>query len=230
MKALLLSLLLLGAAPEGNAPALPPEALAAPPLADDSPTAWACTIDTLRAGKECVFEAEASSSDAPNADLDSANQKLLREVGKALCTEAVGTVREGRPDAALTALCEKRYSAAVDQCGLDGTALVVDAKGRFAPGARACYRALSNVLQEVQLMATVASSCCECGARSGCAGTGERCYVDVSQQTAAPATLACLGQRCADACSLALPDVPASRPAPTAREQGKSSRSGSASL
>jgi hypothetical protein len=230
MKALLVSLFLLGAAPEGSAPALPPEALAAPPVADDSPTAWACTIDTLRAGKECVFEADLSSS-APSGSQDTANRRLLQDVAKAMCSEAVSTIREGRPDATLTALCERRYTTAVDQCGLDGTAPVVDAKGRFAPGARACYRALSSVLQDVQFMATVASPCCECAARAGCPGTGDRCYSDVSQQLASPATLACLNDRCSDACSMVLPSPsPGSRSSPTVREHGRSTQSGSASL
>ncbi|WP_164020187.1 hypothetical protein [Pyxidicoccus trucidator] len=227
MKAILFSLFLLGAAPDGNnAPALPPEALAAPPVADDSPTAWACTVDTLRAGKECVFEA-ALSTGSPNDGQDTANRKLLTDVARALCSEAVGAIRESRPDATLTALCERRYSAAVDQCGLDGTASVIDAKGRFAPGARACYRALSSVLQDVQTMATVVSPCCECAARAGCpGGSGDRCYSDVSQQLAPPATLACLNDRCSDACSMVLPS---SSSAPTVRERNKSS-SGSASL
>src|SRR5690349_16123256 len=109
MKAILVSLFLLGAAPDGNAPVLPPEALAAPPVADDSPTAWACTIDTLRAGKECVFEADLSSG-RPNDGQDTANRKLLQDVAKALCSEAVGSVRDGRPDATLSALCERRYT------------------------------------------------------------------------------------------------------------------------
>lgn len=230
MKAILVSLFLLGAAPDGNAPALSPEALAAPPVADDSPTAWACTIDTLRAGKECVFEADLSAG-RPDESQDTANKKLLQDAARALCSEAVGTMREGRPDAKLTTLCERRFTTAVDQCGLDGTASVIDAKGRFAPGARACYRALSSVLQEVQLMATVASPCCECAARAGCPGTGDRCYADVSQQVAPPDTLACLSDRCSDACSLVLPSASSgARSAPAVRERGTSSRSGSASL
>ncbi|NMO18706.1 hypothetical protein HPC49_24620 [Pyxidicoccus fallax] len=231
MKAILVSLFLLGAAPDGNAPALPPEALAAPPVADDSPTAWACTIDTLRAGKECVFEADLSSG-GPSESQDTANKKTLQEAARALCSEAVGNIREGRPDATLTTLCERRFTTAVDQCGLDGTASVIDAKGRFAPGARACYRALSSVLQEVQLMATVASPCCECAARAGCPGTGDRCYADVSQQASSPAALACMNDRCSDACSIVLPSASSgSRSAPSARERNTSSASsGSASL
>lgn len=231
MKALLVSLLLLGSAPEGSAPALPPEALAAPPVADDSPTAWACTIDTLRAGKECVFEADLSTG-KPDDNQDTANRKMLQDVAKALCSEAVGTMREGRKDSKLTSLCERRFVTAVDQCGLEGTASIIDAKGRFAPGARACYRAMSSVLQEVQFMATVASPCCECAARAGCpGGGGEQCFASVVQQLAPPATLSCLSDRCSDACSLVLPTPSSgSRSAPTVREQNRATKSGSASL
>jgi hypothetical protein len=231
MKAFLVSLFLLGSAPDGNAPALPPEALAAPPVADDSPTAWACTVDTLRAGKECVFEADLSSG-APSDSQDTANKKMLQDVAKALCAEAVGTARVGRADSALTSLCQRRFTTAVDQCGLEGTASIIDAKGRFAPAARSCYRALSSVLQEVQFIATVAAPCCECAARAGCpGGKGDQCYADVSQQMAPPAALSCLSDRCSDACSLVLPSQSSgSRSAPTVREHGRSTQSGSASL
>ncbi|QDE97580.1 hypothetical protein [Myxococcus xanthus] len=230
MKAILVSLFLLGSAPDSSAPAIPPEALAAPPVADESPTAWSCTVDTLRAGKECVFEADLSAG-APSDSQDASNKKLLQDVARALCTEAVGNIREGRPDATLTALCERRYITAVDQCGLEGTSFVVDAKGRFAPGARSCYRALANVLQEVQFMATVASPCCECAARANCPGTTDRCYAEVAQQATAPQTQACLSDRCADACAVVLP-LPRSgaHPAPTVQQRSRSTSPGSASL
>ncbi|NOK09122.1 MULTISPECIES: hypothetical protein [Corallococcus] len=206
MKAMLLSLLLLGAAPSGPAPSsLPPEALGAPPLVDASPTAWACTIDTLRAGKECVFEAELPPPGAANADQESANVKLLKDASRALCSEAVSNARDGTPDPKLVAVCERKYADVVGRCGIEGNSPVVDAKGRFAPVARACYRALSTVLQDVQLMATVASTCCECAARSQCPGTGESCYAAVSRQQAGPTTLACMDDRCHDACSMMLP-------------------------
>ncbi|RKH46451.1 hypothetical protein [Corallococcus sicarius] len=229
MKAmLLLSLMLLGAAPPGAAPSsLPPEALGAPPLVDVSPTAWACTIDTLRAGKECVFEAEMPPAGAPSSDVEKANVKLLQDASRALCTEAVSNARDGQPDPKLVTVCERKYAAVVGRCGLEGGTSVVDSKGRFSPAARACYRALSTVLQDVQLMATVASTCCECAARSQCPGNGEACYADVSRQQAAPAALACMDERCHDACSMMLPSsasIP--RPAPARGSQ----RTGSASL
>ncbi|WP_338866213.1 hypothetical protein [Myxococcus stipitatus] len=230
MKAILVSLFLLGAAPLGATPAIPPEALVAPPVSDDSPTAWSCTIDTLREGKECVFESDASRG-APSAEQDAANRKMLKEIARAMCTEAVGNAREGLSDATLVGLCERRYVSASEQCGMGGSAPVVDAKGRFAAGARSCYRGLSTVLQETQMMATVASPCCECAARRGCPGTGDRCYADVSQQMSSPATLACLSERCEDACSVVLPTTHAgSRSAPKSPEKERSSRSGSASL
>lgn len=232
MKAMLVSLLLLGAAPQGGAPAVPPEALAAPPVADESPTAWSCTIDTLRAGKECVFEAEVQAG-APDENQAAANVKLLKDAAPALCAEAIASARDGLPDAGLGTLCQRQYAAAVGRCGIDGTSPIVDGKGRFAPAARACYRALSNVLQDVQLMATVASPCCECAARSGCPGTGDRCYADMSRQQASPATLACLDDRCHDACSLVLPpsaSIPRTEPAPRPKAAKSSGYSGSASL
>jgi hypothetical protein len=230
MKAMLLSLLLLGAAPSGPAPSsLPPEAMGAPPLVDASPTAWACTIDTLRAGKECVFEAELPPPGAANADQETANVKLLQDASRALCSEAVSQARDGSPDDKLTSVCERKYAAVVGRCGIDGQSPIVDAKGRFAPSARACYRALSTVLQDVQLMASVASTCCECAARSKCPGNGEACYADVSRQQAGPSTLACMDERCRDACSMMLPPS-ASIPRQTPERGANAHRSGSASL
>ncbi|MFY2562757.1 hypothetical protein ACN469_34510 [Corallococcus terminator] len=229
MKAILVSLFLLGSTPEATPSAMSPDALAAPPVSNDSPTAWACTVDTLREGKECVFESDATAG-ASSTEQDTANRKLLKDISRALCTEAVGNAREGRSDATLIALCERRYVVAADQCGLGGSSPIVDAKGRFAPGARTCYRGLSSVLQEVQLMATVAAPCCECAARKGCPGAADRCFADVSQQQTTPATLACLSERCEDACSVALPASTSATSAPTARERQRSSRSGSASL
>ena len=55
-------LALLCSAPDAAGATLSPDALGAPPQSDESPTAWACTVETLRAGRECVFEAEVTSS------------------------------------------------------------------------------------------------------------------------------------------------------------------------
>lgn len=145
--------LLLGAAPNDGSPASSPQSLEAPPVADESPTAWACTADTLRSGKTCVFEAELTAS-SPNKEQGASNVRTIQELGRPLCAEAART-GEGKPDRNLAATCEKKYAAAAERCDLEGTVPVVDGKGRFAPAARACYRAISGVLQETQMSVTV---------------------------------------------------------------------------
>lgn len=150
--------LLLGAAPNDGSPALSPQSLDAPPVADESPTAWSCTVDTLRAGKECVFEAEVAPAE-PNKDQAASNVRTLQELGRALCAEASKPrPGEARSDKNLASTCERKYQTVVsERCGLEGTVAVVDSKGRFAPAARACYRALSGVMQETQMAATVST-------------------------------------------------------------------------
>lgn len=187
--------ILLGAGPSDGS-------LEASPVADESPTAWSCTVDTLRSGRECVFEAELTAGEA-DRDQATNNVKLVQGMGRALCAEAARPQSgEGKPDKALSALCEKKYAAATERCDLEGAVSVVDSKGRFAPAARACYRALAGALQETQLMASVASPCCQCAAQRGCGGAGEQCYSSLVRQEAGASTLACMRDRCAEACSL----------------------------
>jgi hypothetical protein len=148
--------LLLGAAPSDGASSLSPQALDAPPVADESPTAWSCTVDTLRAGRECVFEAELTPAE-PSREQASANVRLVQDVARKLCAEASrsSSEEEGPGDRTIASACERRTLAvAEERCALEETVLV-DAEGRFAPSARACYRALAGVLQEAQMRATV---------------------------------------------------------------------------
>jgi hypothetical protein len=145
--------LLLGAAPNDGSPASSLQSLEAPPVADESPTAWSCTADTLRSGKECVFEAELTAGQ-PNKDQAASNVRTIQELGRTLCAEAA-RAGEGKPDRNLAANCEKKYAAAAERCDLGGSVPIVDSKGRFAPEARACYRAISGVLQETQMSVTV---------------------------------------------------------------------------
>lgn len=197
---------LLGQAPQEAArPALPPGALAAPPVVDDSPTAWACTVDTLREGRECTFEAEPATTTA-GAEQSSANVRTLKQAAPALCAEAARPPSGGTTDKALVGLCERLLTPAAEGCGLEGAAPVVDSKGRFDPRARACYRGIARVLQDVNLMAAVGSSCCQCAAQRGCAGAGgDRCYADLAKQQSSPATLACMAERCGEACTMVVP-------------------------
>jgi hypothetical protein len=222
--------LLLGAAPNDGSPASSLQSLAAPPVADDSPTTWSCTADTLRSGRECVFEAELTPSE-PNRDQAASNVRTIQEMGRTLCAEAAkARAGEARSDRNLAAVCEKKYAAAAERCGLEGTVPVVDSQGRFAPAARACYRAISGALQETQLMATVAAPCCQCAAQRGCPGVGDRCYAELTQQSAGASTLACMRDRCGEACALVPPASPSSKaPAPSFKPESRPGR-GSASL
>jgi hypothetical protein len=198
-------LALLCSTPDGTGAALPPEALGAPPQVNESPTAWACTVETLRSGRECVFEAEVSSSTDVQAQ-SSSNVRSLKDIGHTLCTQAAKPPSGVAADKNLVTQCERKFAdAADDMCGLDGKAPVIDAKGRFAPAARACYRHLSLVLQDTAMMATVASACCQCAEKRGCPGSGERCHENVSRQEVAPAALECLANQCGEACALVMP-------------------------
>jgi hypothetical protein len=198
-------LALLCSSPDGASQALPPGALGAPPQADESPTAWACTVETLRAGRECIFEADVTSSTDVQAQA-AGNVRTLKDIGHTLCVQAAKPPSGVAADKNLVAQCERKFTdAAEDSCGLDGKSPVIDAKGRFAPAARACYRQLSQVLQDTAMMATVASACCQCAEKRGCPGTGERCYENVSRQEVAGSALACLSSQCGEACSLVMP-------------------------
>jgi hypothetical protein len=219
--------ILLGAGPNDGSQA---SSLESTPMADESPTAWSCTVDTLRSGKECVFEAEVTASE-PDREQAASNVRLVQGMGRTLCAEAARPrSEEGKPDKALAALCEKKYAAAAERCELEGTVSVIDAKGRFAPAARACYRALAGALQETQMMATVASPCCQCAAQRGCAGAGDQCYSNLVRQEAGASTLACMKDRCSEACSLVPPASSAGKTLPVLPKSESRPGRGSASL
>ncbi|HEX8698658.1 MAG TPA: hypothetical protein VF815_07470 [Myxococcaceae bacterium] len=219
--------ILLGAGPNDGSLA---SSLEASSVADESPTAWSCTVDTLRSGRECVFEAELTAA-APDRDQAANNLRLVQGLGRTLCAEAARPrAEESKPDKTLAALCEKKYAAASERCDLEGAVSVVDAKGRFAPAARACYRALSGALQETQMMATVASPCCQCAAQRGCAGAGDQCYSSLVRQEAGASALACMKDRCSEACSLVPPASSAGKtPSSLPKSEPRPNR-GSASL
>jgi hypothetical protein len=152
-------LALLCSTPNAPGAALSPDALSAPPKADESPTAWACTVETLRAGRECVFEAEVTASASTDVQAQAAsNIRTLKDIGHTLCLQAAKPPSGAAADKNLVAQCERKYTDTTeDVCGLDGKVSIIDAKGRFAPAARLCYHQLSELLQDVTMRATVAS-------------------------------------------------------------------------
>src|SRR3954469_22078602 len=151
----LLAAQVLAQAPQAAAP--PP--LNASPKPDRTPTAWACTVDTLMTGKDCLFEAS-SDEVTDHAAQRAQNVKFARELAKAACAKAAKAAKPApgnTPDKALLDLCEKDFNTAADSCTLDGNAVLVDGQGRFSATAQGCYRGLADVLQKAALMSSLAS-------------------------------------------------------------------------
>ena len=196
---------LLAAQVLAQAPPPSPQPLNAPPRPDRSPTAWACTVDTLMSGKDCLFEAAAEPV-SDHAAQRTQNVRFARQLAQAACARAARPAPGTTPDKALLDLCEKEFSTAADTCTLDGKAVLVDGQGRFSSGAQSCYRALSDVLQRAALMSSLASGCCRCMASRGCKVSAASCYANMTKGTPGPAENACLSNTCKDECG----DAPSS--------------------
>jgi len=207
-----LLLVLSVAAQSPKAPA--PGSLSAPPQAEPSPTAWSCTVETLSSGKDCIFESKArKSTDQDPSAQEAANVRTVRELAPQVCGRAARS--GGKADKVLVDMCQRQFSAAAETCGLSGELPLLDEKGRFAPAARACYVALSEVLQKASFAASIATQCCQCLAAS-CKTPAERCYRDLVKGTPDKSARACLADTCAQECSGVGVDEEASsfRPAP----------------
>jgi len=176
-----------------------PPPLNAPPKPDRTPTAWACTVETLLSGKDCLFEAVVEPVSDHAAQREQ-NVRFARQLAQAACAKAARPPPGSGPDRTLLGLCEKEFTAAADTCTLDGKAVLVDAEGRFSPGAQACYRALSDVLQRSAVMSSLASGCCRCMASRGCKVSAASCYVNVTRGTPGPAERACMAGACSGEC------------------------------
>ncbi len=171
------------------------------PARDTTP--WSCTINTLHKGGECVFESEAAAPKERGAQAN-ANEATARSLANAVCSVSAKDPR-GRRDPALASLCESEFKAATSVCGLDGTAVLLDDRGRFAPEARVCYLRLGEVVQQTQLRAAVASTCCSCLAASHCGAGADACYDNVSRRAYNQPLLQCMRGACRPSCAANLP-------------------------
>ncbi|HEY7724555.1 MAG TPA: hypothetical protein VH880_04430 [Anaeromyxobacteraceae bacterium] len=189
----------------------PDPRLYAPPRADTSATVYACTVETLISGRDCVFEGQ-----APPA-LEAVRQ--ARENGRAAasladraCGRAARLATESRPDGAVLSACRRDFGERAAGCAADGSAPLLDAEGRFGAGARACYAAMSQVLARTRLMASATGACCRCLAASGCVRSGEQCNRALARGAGAPS--ACMARSCAESCGAFLPAEPPPGPPP----------------
>jgi len=190
-----------------SVPMPPPPAppLNAAPRPDRSPTAWACTVDTLMSGKDCLFEALAEPV-SDHAAQRAQNVRFARQLAQAACARAARPAPGTTPDKALLDLCEKDFTAAADTCTLEGKSVLVDGQGRFSSGAAPCYRGLADVLQRAALMSSLASGCCRCMASRGCKVNAASCYANMTRGTPGPPESACMSNACKEECG----DAPSS--------------------
>jgi len=181
-----------------------PNKLFDPPRTDDSPTAFACTAQTLAAGSECVFEGKPAKSSSA-AD----NSARLRGMATTTCDAALKgalaadaqVLREG---------CMARFQAAASRCAAEGALL--DPDGRFTSSGQGCYRALSEARNQAEGLANAAPSCCACLSRNHCTGAAASCVA-----SAARGTLAANCQ--SDACDASCAELLSLAPGPIAKSK-----------
>jgi hypothetical protein len=176
-----------------------------PPQANDAPSAFACSTQTLVQGKACVFEAR-SPAPADAAAQARANVEAVTRLSDVLCAEAGPT----------QARCRSSIAEVAQGCSLGGRAALVDQAGRFVPEAQACYQALADAQARVTMLKSTAAPCCQCLAAHHCVAQASQCIDGFDRAQAAPAANgACAVGACADACAGLLPDA---TPAVTARK------------
>lgn len=186
--------------------------LYAEPSADTSPTGWACTVETLASGAECVFESEApAAGDAARQAVE--NAAAAAKLGDGLCAKAARHPYDPIPDPDVLSACRRSFTERAMACGADGTRPLLDAEGRFGAEFRVCYAALGGVLARARTMASTAAPCCRCLVASRCVTSGERCNADAISQTLDGPVARCAEQSCFDSCRAQLP-LPPPPPAP----------------
>ncbi len=183
--------------------------------ADESPTAFACTVETLKKGTECTFEADPPGpSNAQQAEL---NRKAALNLAAPLCAQASKSGRQSKADPALLELCRREFASAAEACAGEAAPLF-DAKGRFEPDARECYRALAESLSRANTLSEMAGRCCACAQTQKCGG-GEQCYRALG--TPGSTAQGCLLKSCSAECDMFLAPAPAAGEAPPPGPSGK---------
>lgn len=214
-----LAVLLSAAAARAEAPRPPPAAdprLYAPPSAREEATSFACSVETLVSGADCVLESDATPSTDTAAQAKD-NQAVAASLSGWACAFAARAPGDPAADRGVMAQCERAFKARALGCGADGARALLDGRGLFAPEARGCYAALGEVLASARTMASVTVPCCRCLAEAKCLDA-DRCHKDLLGFSVPARAAACLQASCAAACRSFRPD-PAPQPAtPAATE------------
>ena len=184
--------------------------LFAEPRADESPSPYACTVDTLVSGTKCFFESTAPAAADP-ARQAVENAAAAARLADRACQHAARHPLEPIPDPEALASCKRSFAEKAAACGVDGSRPVLDAEGRFGGEFRLCYAALSEVLARAQTSARTSAPCCRCLVAEKCAASADRCSADGSTRLLDPAAARCAEERCRDTCRAL---VPAAAPPP----------------
>jgi len=177
----------------------------ASPRADLSPTAYACTVETLQVGRPCVFEGRAPSalSEARQAEDNARSAAALADQA---CRRAARLATEARPDGGVLAACKTDFVGKAAGCAARGSEALLDEEGRFTPPFRACYAGMAEVLARTRLMASATGGCCRCLVAAGCLSSGELCNRQLAAEARGPSR--CMARSCASPCEAFLPPPP----------------------
>src|SRR5512139_2926206 len=144
--------------------------LFAEPRADESPTPYACTAETLVAGTKCFFESTAPAASDPERQAVQ-NAATAARLADRACQKAARHPLDPIPDPDVLAWCKRTFAQKAAACGADGSRPVLDAEGRFGGEFRLCYAALSEVLARAQMSARTSAPCCRCLVAEKCAAS-----------------------------------------------------------
>jgi hypothetical protein len=166
---------------------------------DDSPTGFACTVDTLLSGRKCSLEFAPSESADSRQQADQ-NVAQAQAAGSRLCERVTHIRDESSSDPDLRQYCQKAYEiAASAQCSLGGAHALLDAAGRFATDSGPCYRAMAAVLSHVRTAAALSARCCRCAA-AACSMAYGQCNESILRSSLKEEFVACARSRCEAQC------------------------------
>lgn len=166
-----------------------------------APTAFACSLDSLVSGAECVFEGDAEELAAPWS---------VARFATALCTLATRRPGRAHPDAVVQQVCEAEVARSVAVC-TDEPGKLLDGAGRFLPSARECYGVVGDALARARTLAATLGPCCRCLEGARCAEV-RACVEGGLGQTLSPSAAKCAAGKCSALCDPYL--APGAPPAP----------------
>jgi hypothetical protein len=181
----------------------PDPRLYARPAPDDSPTAFACSLETLLADRTCFFESRAARSSKPREQARE-NARRAAALADDACARAARPPGLPAADPAVAGVCKKEFVAAAQACGGEGDYPLLDAEDRFSDAAKPCYRLMVESLARVRLMAAATAGCCRCLAQTRCGKSPEQCNRQLARGAVSFAT-PCL-DACAEECRSFVPD------------------------